>query len=160
MNIEEQVCDLEHAKKLLTLGVKQKSLFYWGEILTGRHSEIEVEVYYKYDPPCNIVKEYSAFTVSELFDMLPHRITIEENKPFNSFKLRMDKSFVCKDMNDGDKFSMEYIYILNYECDTTCDDLNWIFNKMFTGIWDKSIANAVAKMLIYLIENGHMKNEQ
>jgi len=154
MNIEEQVCDLEHAKKLKDLGVKQESIFYW-----DWHSDTCYSV--KFIPySCPGLERYSAFTASELLDIIPHRITIEENKPFNSFKLRMDKSFVCKDMNDGDKFSMEYIYILNYECDTTCDDLNWIFNKMFTGIWDKSIANAVAKMLIYLIENGHMKNEK
>jgi len=64
MDIENQVCSLELAKKLLTLGVKQNSLFYW-----DWHSDTCYAV--KFVPySCPGIERYSAFTVAELGEML------------------------------------------------------------------------------------------
>ena len=45
--------------------------------------------------------------------------------------------------------------IVNYKCDTfDMNNENAIFGKYLTkNIWDENSANALAKMLIYLIEN-------
>lgn len=66
MKLEDQVVSLELAKKLKELGVRQESLFYWNDCWMGKptldraiHSD-------------NGKESYSAFTVAELGEMLPH----------------------------------------------------------------------------------------
>jgi len=63
MELENQVCSLELAKKLKKLGIKQKSLWWWRDFpnspeLTEDMLGIPNEI------------EYSAFTVAELGKML------------------------------------------------------------------------------------------
>jgi len=60
MKLEQQVCNLELAKRLKKLGVKQESLWIWayGKIC-----------WYKENEP----NSYSAFTVAELGEMLKCR---------------------------------------------------------------------------------------
>jgi len=155
MNIENQVCSLEYAKKLLTLGVKQNSYFYWCCLSNIPQLRTNLEF--------QIGCDYSAFTASELFDILPHRITLKECEPFNSFRLSMQKSIICKDMNNVDKFKIAYTYIINYECDSTemAGEDAWFKRQLFTSsIWDISLVNAAAKTLIHLIENGYIKHEK
>ena len=60
MKLEQHVCSLDLAKRLKELGVKQESLFWWGEITKEVH-------YCKAGKPLHI----SAFTVAELGEMLP-----------------------------------------------------------------------------------------
>ena len=65
MNLEDQVCSLELAKKLKELGVKQESIFWWIEFVNGwelRFATFKV-------PTLNDV--ISAFTVAELGEGLP-----------------------------------------------------------------------------------------
>ena len=81
MKIEEQVCNLELARELKELGVKQESYFNWvdnGEkwLVTQRQS---------------FQSGFSAFTVAELGAMLPSGITSEktygdEEKYFVSYE--------------------------------------------------------------------------
>lgn len=82
MKLEDQVCSLELAKRLKELLVKQASAFYWlnvhweegreprwcllkSEELNGeRWRELKVG--------------FSAFTVAELFDLLPCQVTVNK----------------------------------------------------------------------------------
>ena len=68
MELKDQVCSLESARKLKELGVKQESLFYWHETarLDGINNFNQSKINSKY---C-----YSAFTVAELGDMLPEMV--------------------------------------------------------------------------------------
>ncbi len=137
MELENQVCSLELAKKLKELGVKQESLFYWfpfGEGIrewqvTKRILDKDAIKGWKYHEKHN--KEfsfYSAFTVAELGEMLP-----AENE--NKYRFDLVKRTPNKwEMNIFDKCG---IYI-----------------ETFTA---KTEANARAKMLIWLIEQGKVK---
>lgn len=79
MQLEEQVCSLELAKRLKELGVKQESVFSW-RVPTGRDKipkpladeEIRL-VYLWHEYQKELWDTYSAFTVAELGEMLrPH----------------------------------------------------------------------------------------
>lgn len=59
MELKDQVCSLESAKRLKNLGVKQNSIFYWDE---GDGIEDRLE----YSPNQPMLELYSAFTVAEL----------------------------------------------------------------------------------------------
>lgn len=67
MNLENQVCSLELAKKLKELDVKQESLFSWykGEVRRGNQLTQELT---RGEPPV------SAFTVAELGNILYPKI--------------------------------------------------------------------------------------
>ena len=70
MELEKQVCSLELAKRLKTLGVKQESVFYW--VANAGHSDI-YKLYHRPNwkrPVSQYWLEgayFSAFTVAELF---------------------------------------------------------------------------------------------
>ena len=155
MNLESQVTSLELSKKLHELGVKQESLFYWykdnNEWLLDYNERLLIE----------FRENYSAFTASELLELLPHRITIKENEPFNNFTLYIKKSFIVKETIKFD--SMITTYIINYECESTeCRGENaWLKRQLFThNIWDENFSNALAKILIFLIENEIIKHDE
>lgn len=68
MKLEQQVTNLELSKKLKELGVKQESLFYWGNTI-GQLDQDCWRVYFFKDD--DVSMEYvSAFTVAELGEML------------------------------------------------------------------------------------------
>lgn len=134
MNIESQVCSLELAKKLKELGVKQCSLFWWEEY----PSLINLKyIPYRLGMENENIKFYSAFTVSELGEMLPTKIYWKDE-------------------------SAEYVYLfikkypdeyhISY-CDLDDKWFDWFVTK------DKKEANARAKILINLIENSLIKIE-
>lgn len=81
MKIEEQVCSLELAKKLKSLNVKQESLYYWWQHCNKVHQGYEKEkpeykwVLQPYFKGLAIDNAYSAFTVAELGEMLPEKVT-------------------------------------------------------------------------------------
>lgn len=132
MKLDDQVCSLELAKKLMDLGVKQKSLFVW-----EYYSPIAYTV--RYIPFAtmpdifNHVKWYSAFTVAELGKMLPPVIKIE-GEP----------------------------YELNFDCglDPYYELVNGGSGYKFVTDSDAGEADARAQMLIYLIENNLMPAEE
>jgi hypothetical protein len=129
MKLENQVCNLELAKKLKELGIKQKSYFYWQSCCNGwLLSESEY-----FCTTCEApVKTISAFTVAELGEMLPDNIYI------NSDICWLD---ITKIIN---KWS------INYRVGCAVARIK---------IEDKNEANAKAKMLTWLIENKHIKTE-
>lgn len=149
MLIEDQVCSLYLARRLKELEVNQNSYFKWEERENG-YSEI-----YHSKPVSCTYKYYSAFTASELLSILPNRITLKEGEPFNSFRIRIEKSLIAKDINDPSKICMSELYIINYYCDTYwIDDKSFSPEKTLTrNISDENSANAFAMALIYLIEH-------
>ncbi len=131
MNLEDQVISLGISKKLLTLGVKQNSLFYWVRPISDWKITAvitdEDKIYFQHSVLDVFPMEYyPAFTASELADLIPDQINgefIRYSKKDNEYK----------------------IYITSLE---KCI----IF-------FSKNLSNCMAEMLIYLIENGYMKNE-
>jgi len=125
MKLEDQVCSLELAIKLKSLGVEQSSLWYWVKdswlkefklIYTRSGDILPITIY---------DEEYSAFTVAELGEGLP-----------TAYYTRHDT--ITRDW-------LGY----RYKGRDIGDEL------IVAGI--DTEANARAKMLIYLIENGLVK---
>ena len=133
MNLEQQVCSLELAKKLKELGVKQESIFWWdldGETVTHSQEFDEMPYITGVDPRDrrrrvfvkNANRFISAFTVAELGEMLLEKYgTVRMFGKFRGFHVR-----------DGS------------------EDGEFIAD---TGTDANTEADARAKMLIYLLEN-------
>jgi hypothetical protein len=133
MNLEQQVCALELAKRLKELGVKQKSYFvYAREVLVpefryGGYAETRPDIWKLIEPFI-----YSAFTVSELGEMLPS----------SDIYPTSDLTFwIAKINSAGDRWQTD---ILRNGKSLHIDS-------------DKNEANLRAKMLIYLLENSLME---
>lgn len=124
MNIESQVCSLELAKRLKELSIEQNSYFKY-EVRENGY----VEIYHSKPTSC-AHKYYSAFTVSELGEMLPRKLP------------RTDGIYALQQDFYSDGFFNIY-YCLN---DYSPIDFE-----------DEKEADARAKMLIYLIENGFIE---
>lgn len=69
MKLEQQVTSLEISKRLKELGVKQKSLLCWYE-WDDKSVSLQTEIVLDE----NSIDGYSAFTVAELGEMLPHGV--------------------------------------------------------------------------------------
>lgn len=134
MKLEEQVTNLELSKKLKELGVKQESEFEW-----YTHNNKENEAWVTNDPG-----EYatfgdeliaSAFTVAELGEMLPDSIEGDEGMKFDLdiWRDRETKGYVISYWWDEDTRKKSDMQIQSFE--------------------SKSLADAMAKMLIYFLEN-------
>lgn len=87
MNIEKQVTNLETSKKLKELGVEQESIFFWiqtydstlAPILNhsiARTPDVRGDLYLVDKSPNE--RNYSAFTASELAEMLPEIIKLND----------------------------------------------------------------------------------
>lgn len=155
MNLENICVSLENAKKLKELGVRQESLFFWikyDENAIPRNSSFEgnFELFvskYIDTPPIQMTQKIaSAFTSDELFDLLPAYIDTKENEPFNNFWLQLQKR------------SFENIkYIGRYVCDSMSGEE--IGNPLYqleskAKSHSPKLADCLAEMLIYLIENN------
>lgn len=157
--IENHVCSLVIAKKLKDLGMKQESLFFYFSYenpLMGFVTEDKVtEDYWVINSHSDKFSQsydwkISAFTASELLDMLPNTVTIKELEPFDNYRLEIKKSLIYENEKINNKYS------INYYCDTTeSHGENAWFSRRLTPspIYDTNLANAAAKMIIYLIEN-------
>lgn len=128
MNLSDQVCSLESAKKLRELGVRQESLFYWHlpvyedwRVLMGRNEMWEEEY------------TVSAFTVAELGEFLP--LFVEQDK--KKFKLYLAKNEYGEWFVEYHEWSLKQLD--NYE--------------LLVQRHADTESEARAKMLIYLIEN-------
>jgi|SRR5690606_23506098 len=135
MNIEQQVVSLELAKRLKELGVKQESLFVW-EFYDDKCYGVKFIPYPILPAEFYAAKLYSAFTVAELGEMLPFKFEIENNS--SPFYLEIRKY--------GELFFIQY-----------CDSDDPWYKPI--EVSNSTEANARAEMLIWLIENGLIKNE-
>jgi hypothetical protein len=148
MKLEDQVCSLELSKRLKELGVPQKSLFYWTDV-AGYHELPELP---QPEPMWIIVNPISgkdemsedaisAFTVAELG--LPFSIQRQLGKGYVGagewvhLFLHQYPPFEGQDFYEVGYFAGGSVLSHSEKADTE--------------------ANARAKMLIYLIENGLVK---
>jgi len=128
MRLEEQVVSLELAKRLKELGVKQESHFEW-EYNPEKGREWEHRLLQPHDDRYKFHQHCAAFTVAELGELLPY----EPNHKYFSTNNGTKERWICWEWVGG--------YQHHYE-DTTGSDTE---------------ADARAKMLIHLIENGIVK---
>lgn len=138
MELKDQVVSLELAKRLKELGVKQESLFWWSWFDYAPKDKYElvnredVNTDYPF---------YSAFTTSELGEMLPEAIR---------------EGHMTPEGYDG------ILYILSF---SRSDDRHFLTYKSGNG-WKlaqfdaDTEADGRAKCLIYLIENGLVKTDE
>jgi hypothetical protein len=131
IELKDQVCSLELAIRLNDLFVKQESLFYWHNIDT-----IPSVICSHWYPERSGDFWISAFTVAELGKMIPFTIVID------------NKTLYCNSMIGYTKHGYEPTVSYDSHKD---DDGEAIVVIDFS---DTNEANARAKMLIYLLENG------
>lgn len=165
--LESQVCSLDLAKIIKKLGVNQKSMLSWMKKLDGQWI---ISSYYGCD--CwaalrgklildGLASESdldfcAAFTVAELLNLLPSKVTTDKNPPFNNFRLHITNAYICND-NDINKLTRNFLF--NYECDTAGHETQWLLPKLTKNIFDENPANAAAEMLLFLIKNNIIKVE-
>jgi hypothetical protein len=139
MRLEEQVCSLELAKRLKELGVKQESIYTWGELSHNPYN-IDIEIPKDKRTVELFSSDYkgfgegatrfaSAFTVAELGEMLPDSITVKGELYF----LKIEKS-------DDE---IPYWWVM------------YAYNGLIINhatVEDKNEADARAKLLVYLLE--------
>lgn len=145
MKLEQQVASLELSKRLKELGVEQESLFYhFGTNKTADDSAVSflnkatvpdgfiiAQNYLQLsDYPCNRPngEKYSAFTVAELGELLPHKLDCQSDS-----------------INAGWISSQKHI--INNEVKWDCCYVGKNIE------WSDTEADCRAKMLIYLLEN-------
>ena len=139
MKLEHQLVNLKPSKKLKKLGVKQDSLFYWC-IWEGREPKLMYEAgevgkghYLKTEGVRIEPIVYSAFTVAELLERLPYAICKKKRVRVYEYWLNIERT--------------SHGWFITYEYK----------NETIANSIDASFKEALAKMLIYLKENGLIK---
>jgi hypothetical protein len=136
---KRHVVSLDLAKKLKELGVPQVSEFYWNE---GTVNDNKGSIYLVSSEENDVFSRRiaSAFISSEIGEMLPGRITNPETRNMDRlyFYFREHRGDNSKqDVRDG--YTVEY----------------WTnYSQPLARITADTEADARAKMLCYLIENG------
>lgn len=135
MILEQQVTNLELSKRLKELGVKQQGLFF--------HIENEGIYFHSHIDETQIMqKGYSGFTVSELGEFLKTDqlmpMTVSK-KHFSTDRWWRKSTLVIRKLKDG-KWNVQYI--------------NEDSGVKMRGSTDEKLVDAMAQMLIYLIENN------
>jgi hypothetical protein len=139
MKPEQQVCSLELAKRLKELGVKQESYFTWlhpNITYPAGNTNTRWLIHhglFNTEPYEKIDDSASAFTVAELGEMLPWRIYAKRRELF--FRIYKTEKYWWPAYGD---FNGQVIH----------------------DLFENTEADACAKMLIYLLENGLMKPEE
>lgn len=153
MNIESQVTSLELSKKLKELGFKNRSLFGWffysndwhvlkcgmkvenGFAVGYQFIEFDKDVIVNDD---DLNETCSAYTTQELLEMLPHQIIYRDWY----YTLLIQKNAVVNKNSIG--------YACYYHKDIQHENGNIFY------MTDIKLCDALAKMLIYLVENKFM----
>ncbi len=155
MDLKDKVINFGLAEQLKDLGIDHnKSLFSWikHDYQKKYHVGFTRITYEGLIQDRNGLQQYPAFTSDELMDLLPSFIDTKKGEPYNNFGLEVYKRTV-KNIQ----------YIVKYVCDTHGVDRYGSLAKVtFTNrnIYDENLANALAKMLILLIEeNLYIKRE-
>jgi len=147
MNLEDNVCSLELAKKLKELGVNTEPYFWWidGNII-GNSEFLNMSPSEKLLLFSNTVELYPAFTSDELFDLLPAWIDTKQNEPFNIFYLFLQK-----------RTTENIRYIAKYVCDTfSAEEIEHpiISFKSLIKTHSPKLADCLAELLILVKEQG------
>lgn len=157
MKLEDQVVSLNLAKRLKELKCKQGSLYSW--IYNTEETEhIKSSLALVQGYTSELDNMYSAYTASELFEMIPKWITLDESHaPFENyaFKLVMFNTVECSKEKE---FSDIRNYRITYECDSTetQGENAWLVRQADKPIFDSNLCNALAKTLIWLIEEKYL----
>ncbi len=77
MKLEDQVISLDLAKRMKELGFVQESLWYWVQWIFDEGNYCTIEPYSRGLAKEQVLNRYSAYTVSELGEMLPMRLRLE-----------------------------------------------------------------------------------
>lgn len=144
MKLEDQVCSLELAKQLKELGIRQESVFHWVKTDHLKKDYSVVMIYSENFDPNYIT---SAFTVAELGALLPNIVQKPNSEPFDCFRLQITKFISIENNKPINNFIVAYI------CDTHDTDCFLAARKLFTNTYDPNLANAMAKVLISLIDS-------
>lgn len=157
MKIEDQVCSLPLAKRLVELGLDEGAVMLYilvaNEVALVIHTDEDNFIYFKEQPSAHYCygkdrEHYPAFSVAELGVMLPSHFP----------------SFVHDDLSSA--------HCINYRVDgfpLSDEDANMVDNPTPNHILNKELvplqageteANARAYMLIYLIENNYITIEE
>lgn len=151
MDLKDKVISLGLAEQLKELKIEQKSLFYW-EYLDEKAYGLKYMIHTVCPKNEGNIKHFSAFTSDELMDLLPSFVDTKRGEPYNNFGLEIYK-----------RSAKNIQYIVKYVCDTHGVDRYGSLAKVtFThrNVYDENLANALAKMLILLIEeNLYVKRE-
>jgi len=137
MKIKQQVANLELSKQLEKLGVKQESVWYWatGKAMKGYELFLGEKILPDYEECKKLWKKectwklVSAFTVSELGELLPDAVATYRYKTYDDDR----DIWACIKYVEGNHEKYEYV------------------------VHTKTEANVRAKMLIYLIKNKLIK---
>lgn len=149
MKLEQQVCSLELAKRIKELGVKQESLWWWFDVPNMKKNNKRIFAT-DFEPYISSARSsthstnketqrtinqhtYSAFTVAEMGELLPNWHYLGKDG-FGHYYCGLNDEAV---ENDHIKIPKDFYY----------EDIGELQQE------DKLPANALAKMLIYLLEN-------
>lgn len=111
MNVENQVCSLELAKRLKEIGIKQISIFCWSETKTVPYGT-DYRLYYKGLNAEGNFLDYSAFTVAELGNLLPfYDYEIIKSLRFIEFRCEHFQIYFRED-NEANARAHMLIYII------------------------------------------------
>ena len=174
MSIKNEVCSVEYAKKFKELGLKSENGLKWVEAawkyeidtsLNKRIIETKTElVFGDYQMIHDVISVCDALMIGELFYLLPYRITLPDNEPFNSFRLKVQKSFYVPDpsgeLYEGKEIEFRAIYLANYYCDTTeCGGENaWFERTLFSNNFhDEKLADCLSQLLLSVYAQGYIK---
>ena len=138
--LEKQVTCRELSQKLKELGIKQNSVWYW-IITSTTNYHLSLVDGDKRLLPKDRNDWYSAFTVSELGEILPSPLEVEHedvNAYYYLHSWKTMKSYVC-----------EYLFM------TSGGEIQK-YKTLYYQIGD-TMADAMATMLIYLIQHNIIK---
>ena len=132
MNLEQQVTSLNLSKRLKELGVKQLALFWWSEhtipaTLWNEHDLGENDPYAGVSD-----KSVAAFTVAELGELLPSRLTN------NLVGEHQQHQFMCEKW-PNEKWNSAYVCL---DC-----------KGNMCRVQEERMAESMGLMLVYLIED-------
>lgn len=124
MKLEQQVTSLEISKRLKELGVKQES-YFWYRAFTDKDEQLYF-VLGHHDSQAMFQRDYSAFTVAELGEILPEFVESykSHDEGFNWF---------CRKFEEGDILKYTALENADTEADARGKMLIYLLeNKLIT----------------------------
>jgi hypothetical protein len=157
------IISLELSKRLKELDINHQSLYSYFlsefQIIKGKVSEKNIVL--TYSCISNTSNKWNAYTASELFEILPYFIDTKNNEPFNFFRFNMTRGLIVEDNKDINNPTI--VFSVNYNCDIIQlkkESPYFALNLIKHNIYDASLSNCLAKLLIYLLEEGFVKIEE
>lgn len=175
MKPEQLVTSLELSKRIEELGLKKTSYFCWVDQFPIFNDHSRVSTWPEFNKILDksilsfearkLVKTYSAFTASELGEILPARLQLTKEMAKKlifdlapRYQRKVDESIIeGLDTFPHDQLTFHLVtdFIASGDKNvyyTQDYGFPWMLNNS-TDNWDKNEANARAKILIYLLEN-------